>query len=136
MLCVETPQRQVSSRFAFSIGSCSQLLFLHLLRRHGGTALFKIHGRTTLMKAKFGNTPRKRPKNDLNWKVGSSGRAASGGALAPEPRRQLSNSLQLSISQSLYGIEPKNIFFSFFEFSLHKGTEKPERKRRKNHEQL
>ena len=32
----------------------------------------QIHGGTTLLKAKFGITPQKRPKNDLNLGVGSS----------------------------------------------------------------
>jgi len=32
----------------------------------------QIHGATPLLKAKFGTTPQKRPKNDLNWGVGSS----------------------------------------------------------------
>ena len=32
----------------------------------------QIHGGTTLLKAKFGTTPQKRPKNDLNFGVGSS----------------------------------------------------------------
>ena len=32
----------------------------------------QIHGGTTLLKAKFGTTPQKLPKNDLNWGLGSS----------------------------------------------------------------
>jgi len=32
----------------------------------------QIHGRKTLLKTKFGTTPQKRPKNDLNWGLGSS----------------------------------------------------------------
>ena len=32
----------------------------------------QIHGGTTLLKAKFGTTSQKRPKNHLNWGVGSS----------------------------------------------------------------
>jgi len=32
----------------------------------------QIHGKTTFLKAKFGTTSQKRPKNDLNWDVGSS----------------------------------------------------------------
>ena len=32
----------------------------------------QIHGGTTLLKAKFGITPQKRPNYDLNWEVGSS----------------------------------------------------------------
>jgi len=32
----------------------------------------QFHGRTALLKAKFGNTPQKWPKNNLNWRVRSS----------------------------------------------------------------
>ena len=67
-----------------SIGSFSQ--FCLILQPHRVAVPFpptftspwrksfvQIHGRTTLLKAKFGTTPQKRPKNDLNWGVGSSG---------------------------------------------------------------
>ena len=46
-------------------------LFLQLLRHHGRTALFKSMAEQ-LWKAKFGTTPQKRPKSDLNLGVGSS----------------------------------------------------------------
>jgi len=65
------------------IGSCSQ--FCLILQPHRVAVPFpptfaspwqnsfvQIHGGTTLLKAKFGITPQKRPKNDLNWGVGSS----------------------------------------------------------------
>jgi len=79
----ETPQGKVFSRFVPSIGSCSQ--FCLILQPHyfavpfpptfaspWRNSLVKIHGGTTFLKAKFGTTPQKRPKNDLNWGVGSS----------------------------------------------------------------
>jgi len=65
-----------------SIGSCSQ--FCSILQPHRVAVPFsrtfasswrnsfvEIHGWTTLLKAKFGATPQKRPKNDLIWGVGS-----------------------------------------------------------------
>ena len=66
-----------------SIGSCSQ--YCLILQPHRVAVPFpptfsspwrnsfvQIHGGTTLLKANFGTTPQKRPKNDLNWGVGSS----------------------------------------------------------------
>jgi len=66
-----------------SIGSCSQ--FCLILQPHRVPVPFpptfaspwrnnfvQIHGGTTLLKAKFGITPQKRQKNDINWGVGSS----------------------------------------------------------------
>jgi len=66
-----------------SIGSCSQLCLI--LQPHRVAVPFpptfaspwrnsfvQIHGGTTLLKTKFGTTPQKLPKNDLNWGVGSS----------------------------------------------------------------
>jgi len=65
------------------IGSCSH--FCLILQPHRVAVPFpatfaspwrnsfvQIHGGTTLLKAKFGTTPQKRPKNDLNWGMGSS----------------------------------------------------------------
>jgi len=79
----ETPQKQVFSRFVPSIGSCSQ--FCLILQPHLVAVPFpptfaspwrnsfvQIHGGTTLLKAKFGTTPQKLPKNDLTRGVGSS----------------------------------------------------------------
>ena len=79
----EIPQGPMFLRFVPSIGSRSQFCFN--LQPHRVAALFpptfasrwrnsfvQIHGRTTLWKAKFGTTPQKRLKNDLNWGVGSS----------------------------------------------------------------
>jgi len=66
-----------------SIGSCSQ--FCLILQPHRVAVPFlptfaspwrnsfvQIHGEKTLLKAKFGNTPQKRHKNDLNCGVRSS----------------------------------------------------------------
>jgi len=66
-----------------SISSCSH--FSLILQPHRVTVPFlptfaspwrnsfvQLHGGTTLLKAKIGTTPQKRPKNDLNWGVGSS----------------------------------------------------------------
>jgi len=66
-----------------SIGSCSQ--FCLILQPHRVAVPFpptfaspwrnsfvQIHGGKTLLKAKFGTTPQKRPENDINWGVGSS----------------------------------------------------------------
>ena len=39
----------------------------------------------SFVERKIWDHPSKWPKNNLTWRVGSSGRAASGGALAPEP---------------------------------------------------
>jgi len=63
-----------------SIGSCNQ--FCLILQPHRVAVPFpptfasawrnsfvQIHGGTTLLKAIFGTTPQKRPKNDLNWGV-------------------------------------------------------------------
>jgi len=79
----EIPQRQGFSRFVPSIGTCSQ--FCLILPNHRVAVPFpptfaspwrnsfvQIHGGTILLKAKFGTTPQKRPKSDLNWGVGSS----------------------------------------------------------------
>jgi len=132
MLCVETPQKQVFSRFVPSIGSCSW--FCLILQPHRVAVPFlsfflsfpptfaspwrssfvQIHG-GTLLKAKFGTTPPKRPKNDLNFGVGSSGRTASGGALAPEPPRATRNTPEF-----IQNVSKKTPFFVFFEFSQDK----------------
>jgi len=64
------------------IGSCSQFCLILQLHRVAvpfpptfaspwRNSFVQIHGRTPLLKAKFGTTPQKRPKNDLNWGVGS-----------------------------------------------------------------
>jgi len=66
-----------------SIGSCSK--FCLILQPHCVAVRFaptfaspwrnsfvQIHGGTTLLKEKFRIIPQKRPKNDLNWGVGSS----------------------------------------------------------------
>jgi len=65
-----------------STGSCSQFCFV--LQPHRVAVPFpptfaspwrnsfvQIQGGTTLLKAKFGTTPQKRPKSDLNFGVGS-----------------------------------------------------------------
>ena len=81
--CFETPENQMFSWFVPPIGSCSQ--FCLILQPHRVAVPFPptfaspwrnsfvlIHGGTTLLKAKFGTTPQKWPKNDLNWGGGLS----------------------------------------------------------------
>ena len=71
------------SRFVPSIGSCSQFCLILQSQRVAvpfpptfaspwRNSFVQIHGGTPVMKAKFGITSHKRPKNDLNWEVGSS----------------------------------------------------------------
>ena len=80
--CFETPQEQIFSRFAPLIGSCSQFCLILQPDRVAvpdpptfaspwRNSFVKIHGGTTLLRAKFGTTPQKRPKNDLISGVGS-----------------------------------------------------------------
>jgi len=115
-----------------SIGSCSQ--FCLMLQLHPVAVPFpptfaspwrnsfvQIHGGTTLFKAKFGDTPQKRPKNDLNWVAGSSGRVASGGALAPEPLRATRNTPEFRENLS-----KKTLFFSLFQFSRSRTRSQPD----------
>ena len=117
--CFEIPQEQMFSRFVPSIGSCSQ--FCLILQPHRVAVPFlptfaspwrnsfvQTRGGTTLLEAKFGTTPQKQPKNDLNWGVGSSGRAASGGALAPEPPRATRNTPEF-----IRNLSKQTLFFSF-----------------------
>ena len=68
----------------------------------------QIHRGTTLLKANFGTTPQKRPKNDLDWGVGRLGARQAEG-FNPRNRRA-----PLATRQSLYGICPKTHFFSSF----------------------
>ena len=106
-----------------SNGSCSQFCLM-IVQPHRVVVPFpptfaspwrnsfvQIHGGTTLLKAKFGTTPHKRPKNDLNWGVlvGAFGRAASGGALAPEPPRATRNTPEF-----IRNLSKKHFFLIFW----------------------